>query len=145
VRAEVSSKEYFRKYRASNKVQIAAAEKRYRNKPEAKIKIEATRLKRYAASPGKQQEERRRVAQKRRARFAALMVEIKAAPCMDCGRKFPPVAMDFDHVREEKHFNISMARDKPAYAILEELKKCDLICACCHRVRTERRRDALLG
>lgn len=72
----------------------------------------------------------------------------KRKPCKDCGGTFPPCAMDFDHVRGEKLFTLSRVRatffsDKVKGRALEEIAKCDLVCACCHRVRTEdRRRNA---
>jgi hypothetical protein len=58
-------------------------------------------------------------------------------PCMDCGGMFPPVAMDFDHVRGKKLFNVGMA--KSLEALDSEIEKCDLVCANCHRVRTATR------
>jgi hypothetical protein len=64
---------------------------------------------------------------------------LKDKPCADCGNKFPPECMDFDHRgRSQKKFGISGAisstRGNPA--ILEEIAKCDLVCANCHRIRT---------
>lgn len=62
---------------------------------------------------------------------------LKDAPCADCGRTLPPVAMDFDHLRD-KVIGIadmsSWGRDK----VLAELGKCELVCANCHRERTVR-------
>ena len=68
----------------------------------------------------------------------------KDAPCADCGLCFPPEAMDFDHVRGEKKFNIATAVRQPVSieAFLLELEKCELVCACCHRVRTHQRAAA---
>lgn len=66
---------------------------------------------------------------------------IKNNPCMDCGIKYPPVAMDFDH-RENKLYNISemvMYKGSSKKNILKEIKKCDLVCANCHRIRTHER------
>jgi hypothetical protein len=65
--------------------------------------------------------------------------EVKAkAPCLDCGGIFDPVCMDYDHVRGEKKFSVcQMVR--MAYsreAIMDEIAKCDLVCANCHRIRT---------
>jgi hypothetical protein len=59
-------------------------------------------------------------------------------PCADCGKVFALEAMDFDHVRGEKKFNISAAggTHKSRKRILAEIAKCDLVCANCHRVRT---------
>lgn len=63
--------------------------------------------------------------------------------CVDCGVFFPPVAMDFDHVRGGKEMNIA-TMVSGAYKlelIIEEIKKCDLVCACCHRIRTHTRKE----
>lgn len=59
---------------------------------------------------------------------------LKSRPCSDCGRTFPPEVMDFDHVRGEKVAGLARVRN-PEQA-LDEAQKCDLVCACCHRVRT---------
>jgi len=68
----------------------------------------------------------------------------KDVPCADCGKNFHRYAMDFDHVRGEKMFNISeicctrmVSREK----LNEEIRKCDVVCANCHRVRTFNRRN----
>lgn len=55
-------------------------------------------------------------------------------PCMDCGGNFPPCAMDFDHVRGEKQFNVGLAKNLTQLA--KEIAKCELVCANCHRIRT---------
>ena len=66
--------------------------------------------------------------------------KIKAkTPCADCGVNYPYYVMDFDH-RENKEFNLSKAvgtcgRDK----IEQELAKCDVVCANCHRERSQKR------
>lgn len=68
---------------------------------------------------------------------------LKTAPCQDCGNKFPPVCMDFDHrPGEVKLFGISAAVRYSWDVILAEMAKCDLVCANCHRIRTEERRQA---
>lgn len=77
---------------------------------------------------------RRRSAQK--ARWAATLAELKSGPCADCGNRFHPVAMDFDHRDPaEKSFQISKG-PKNLQRVLAEIAKCDLVCANCHRVRT---------
>ncbi len=60
---------------------------------------------------------------------------------MDCGNKFPPECMDFDHVRGEKLFNIcsNKGRQQGWKKVLVEIAKCDLVCSNCHRTRTVRR------
>lgn len=67
---------------------------------------------------------------------------LKDKPCMDCGNKFPPICMDFDHVRGKKVANISkLARAGKIDEALKEIEKCDLVCANCHRLRTDIRRQ----
>lgn len=64
---------------------------------------------------------------------------LKTGPCKDCNRSFPPEAMDFDHVRGLKFAGIAQMWGCSKTKLLAELRKCELVCACCHRVRTERR------
>jgi len=63
--------------------------------------------------------------------------------CVDCRKKYPPIVMDFDHVRGRKFFTIGDAaiqRTIGRERILREIAKCDLVCSNCHRLRTGRRR-----
>jgi hypothetical protein len=65
--------------------------------------------------------------------------KMKQQPCHDCGRKFHPIAMDFDHLTM-KVKNISrMARKNSMKKIMDEISKCDLVCKNCHRIRTKAR------
>lgn len=71
-----------------------------------------------------------------------LVNELKSiTPCADCGRIFPPVCMDFDHCLGEKRANIAALVH--SYASMEDLRteinKCEIVCACCHRIRTMNR------
>ena len=64
---------------------------------------------------------------------------IKDVPCADCGYKFHPVAMDFDHrVHTDKIKNIGtmMVKNWSLDRIKTEIEKCDIVCANCHRIRT---------
>jgi len=66
--------------------------------------------------------------------------KLKARPCMDCGHKFPPVCMDFDHVKGNKVIKISTYRAHYKWkTLLKEIAKCELVCANCHRIRTQKR------
>lgn len=67
---------------------------------------------------------------------------LKNAPCLDCGLTFPPVCMDFDHVRGHKRKNVSAMNAFSASVVTNEIAKCDLVCAVCHRVRTKKRVSA---
>lgn len=68
----------------------------------------------------------------------AFMQELKNRPCMDCGGWFNPWQMDFDH-RDPKTKVKTVGLIKNYKAILEEISKCDLVCANCHRDRTQKR------
>ena len=57
-------------------------------------------------------------------------------PCADCGIQYPYYVMDFDH-QSDKLFTIgSAAGNKSLKAIKEEIEKCEVVCANCHRQRT---------
>lgn len=72
-----------------------------------------------------------------------LIAEMKARPCMDCDGSFPPVCMQYDH-RDPSGKTVKVSRFASAggtmAAFLAEVAKCDLVCANCHAIRTERRR-----
>jgi hypothetical protein len=56
-------------------------------------------------------------------------------PCVDCGEA-DPMVLEFDH-RGDKSFNIAKGlRDRGWDDLLEEIAKCDVVCANCHRRRT---------
>ena len=81
-----------------------------------------------------------------KARATELILSIKAGEaCTDCGVHYPPTCMDFDHVRGVKSGNVSeltSRRWKTALkTVLAEIRKCELVCANCHRVRTAQRRQ----
>jgi hypothetical protein len=69
------------------------------------------------------------------------MIEIKSKPCIDCGGTFPVCCMDFAHRDpKDKKYNLgSMFSHHYGRELIEkELEKCDLVCANCHRVRTQK-------
>lgn len=87
----------------------------------------------------KQKKAQRESVNKRRKSLYDLIDVIKDRPCADCKNKFHPVAMDFDHLPEHnKSFNISRAanRNYSIESVLEEIKKCEVVCSNCHRIRT---------
>ena len=77
--------------------------------------------------------------------LAGLIDELKAAPCSSCGEIFPSPAMDFDH-RDPSTKKFAIARYR-AYSLnfkqslLDEVAKCDLLCAVCHRLKTATTRN----
>lgn len=74
---------------------------------------------------------------------------LKNSPCVDCDIKHEPQCMDFDHVPErgKKIKNvIRMVLDHaPKQTILDEIKKCDIVCLLCHNKRTKKRLDDKFG
>lgn len=71
--------------------------------------------------------------------------EAKNAPCTDCKIQYPPYVMDLDHLPQfKKHEAVSSMvtnyRSSPK-KLLEEISKCELVCANCHRIRTHNRKD----
>lgn len=80
----------------------------------------------------------------RRAVGKKFVDEYKSArPCADCGKSWPPVAMDLDHVRGDKSGNIAgfVSGAYKLDLIKLELEKCEVVCACCHRLRTADRKQ----
>lgn len=65
----------------------------------------------------------------------------KNKPCSDCGMMYPHYVMDWDHL-DDKEFDISWAvsHNWSRARVLREIKKCELVCANCHRERTYGRR-----
>lgn len=80
----------------------------------------------------------------RNAAFRAWYRALKSDPCADCGQQFPPEAMQWDHRPSEmKVAEVGwLASRHCRRKVLEEIAKCDLVCANCHAVRTRTRHAA---
>jgi len=71
-------------------------------------------------------------------RWTFLIDYFRTHPCSDCAET-DPLVLEFDHLGD-KHFNISQALlSRPWPVILDEIAKCDVVCANCHRRRTATR------
>lgn len=58
--------------------------------------------------------------------------------CVDCGED-DPLVLEFDHLKDKK-FNITRGlRERSWEAVLDEIAKCEVVCANCHRRRTAKR------
>ena len=79
-------------------------------------------------------------AKKSKDKLRQFIVDAKDRPCQDCGISYPWYILDFDHVRGQKLFNLSTAANKKysLARIKQEIAKCDIVCANCHRERTFR-------
>lgn len=70
------------------------------------------------------------------ARTRFLVDYLRRHPCVDCGET-DVLVLEFDHLAD-KLFNISAAIRgyRSMEALLEEIQKCEVVCANCHRRRT---------
>lgn len=107
------------------------------------------RQKRYYRDPKFNEQYKRGIQLSKRLRRQALharVAELKSVPCVDCKRTFPPVAMDFDHLpgfEKEANVAVLVAEGASLEKVLREVEKCEVVCACCHRIRTDRRQKSL--
>ena len=67
----------------------------------------------------------------------------KDVPCADCGVRYPPYVLDFDHVRGVKECTIGRCLSQSLVKIETEIAKCEVVCANCHRERTHRRKQQM--
>jgi len=79
---------------------------------------------------------------KREIKQKEYIVSKKNVLCADCGNKFPSYVMDFHHLNEDikdDHLKGSSMSNKmkgwSTKRIDEELDKCVVLCANCHRIR----------
>jgi len=100
----------------------------------------------YAAAHYQANKARRQADNKRRHNeFLRWYIGLKAGrPCSDCGYVFHPAAMQWDHLPgSSKVADVAvLARRGNRQRVLDEVAKCELVCANCHAVRSCARRDA---
>lgn len=84
----------------------------------------------------------RRNKNRQRKRLRAILWDVKQRPCQDCGGSFHPWVMELDH-RDGSTKTAAVAdlasKGCTDARLLEEIEKCDVVCANCHRMRTYRR------
>ncbi len=69
-----------------------------------------------------------------------ILNQLKNKPCFDCQGWFEPCQMDWDHLDPNtKLFSVNKSMTRPLKETLEEIKKCQLVCSNCHRLRTWKR------
>lgn len=115
-----------------------AAQRRYREANREKVREtnrqSAERQK--ARDPKGYAEMQRRASKTTRDERRALIQAAKDQPCLDCGKRWPPAAMDLHHRDPaEKEYTPSQMVNKAISVIEAEIAKCDVLCACCHRLR----------
>lgn len=66
----------------------------------------------------------------------------ESTPCADCKLCYPYYVMDFDHL--DGHIKEGLVshfmKNRRRLGMIDEIKKCDVVCANCHRIRTHTRR-----
>lgn len=84
---------------------------------------------------------------RKKEKLRAIAQERKSQPCADCGGVYPYYVMDFDHREgEEKLAHVSrLVAGMNLQRLLDEMAKCDVVCANCHRIRTFNREQRFSG
>lgn len=62
---------------------------------------------------------------------------LRTHPCADCGED-DWIVLEFDHVRGTKTYCVAamVGKGSAMSSLIEEVAKCDVVCANCHRRRT---------
>ena|SRR5215207_2819089 len=109
----------------------------------SKVDQAAAAAKHYQANKSKivQRSKTAKRNQKQRIRETILSY-LENRSCIICDEK-DPIVLEFDHrVHSEKKFSIGEAASKAVTlkALAEEMEKCDVLCANCHRRKTYKER-----
>jgi hypothetical protein len=82
-----------------------------------------------------------RIAVNKAAVVAEYRARKEATPCTDCGLFFPYYVTQYDHLDSSTKSNTcaALANGGSRLRLLEEIAKCELVCANCHAVRTHDR------
>lgn len=125
----VQQREYKRRWYLANKERLAEHKKKY-HADYYRQNIEAQKA--YLNNRNRERQLRRSL---------ILGIVKTTAGCADCGYDLHAEALDFDHVSGEKLDNISHMSRRAWNLVWEEIMKCDVVCANCHRIRTKERRE----
>ena len=111
--------------------------KEWRDTPEGKESAKKSHTKWKEKNP----EEYRKVKERKTAKIAKLRKWAQGfkTECKDCGAKPPPERLHFDHLpgtKKEANIARMVAHGKPKETILEEMEKCEVVCARCHMKRS---------
>lgn len=62
---------------------------------------------------------------------------LSSHPCVGCG-ELDPIVLEFNHLGDDKLMNISIAMGRAwsMEKLMEEISKCEVLCANCHRRKT---------
>lgn len=74
---------------------------------------------------------------RRRFESREMIFDLKSrTSCIDCGHKFHPSQIDIVRKNGERSIQLSKVLHKSRKFIMDEIEKCDFICANCNRLRT---------
>jgi hypothetical protein len=81
-------------------------------------------------------------ARKRGAKWRLAQIIKLESGCIDCGYSDEAVALQFDHIGDDKKMNVSdmICSDYGWDSIIKEIKKCEVRCANCHATITAKRK-----
>lgn len=66
--------------------------------------------------------------------------------CAKCGYNEHPAALQFNHIDpSQKAFNIGENKRKRLETVIEEIEKCEVLCANCHAIYTQENHYTRLG
>lgn len=124
-----------RRYYHRNRAKVLSQARTYRRENRDKINKRDAEYRRTRLDKMRQADNHRKFVATRKAFIAAC----KDQPCADCGVRYPPYVMDFDHVRGVKRKDVGLMRLDSLENLMNEIEKCDVVCANCHRERTHTR------
>jgi|ERR1035437_2631941 hypothetical protein len=86
--------------------------------------------------PWKDAEKRREYERQRYAANVEFVKQYKLEHgCADCGYNEHPAALEFDHVQPHLRGIVGKQMGKTLKIILEEIERCEVVCANCHNIR----------
>lgn len=97
----------------------------------------AARIKHYQNNKQQYQERNR----KKEESLKHFLSGIKSWPCVDCGVGYPPYVMQFDHLPglTKSYEPAKLYKTGSWTKTIEEIMKCEVVCANCHAERTHAR------
>ena len=95
----------------------------------------------YHIGPGQKDKTRGRTNRNRTIQSKRLWDIKEESGCVDCGERYPHYMLEFDHLPgyEKLGSPVSMASRYSMQKALDEIEKCDIVCANCHKIRTWQR------
>jgi len=90
----------------------------------------------YKNNPNRKKYIRKKNSNQRDVNRAFVLSYLKKHPCIDCGES-DPVVLDFDHIENKKlDVSVMTISSYSTERIKEEISKCEVRCANCHRRKT---------